>query len=244
LKGDNQYRAEGHGLQDAEKGVRFIQFPPVLHLQLKRFDFDVEQMRNYKIHSRYEFPRELDLSKYVDANSPYRNDPAVYVLQGVMVHSGTAGGGHYYAYFRPSARKRWYKFNDTKVTKATSEEAIEDNFGSSSSSGNSAGGGGRMFLSEKGKDSFTSAYMLQYVRKDHFAACVATVPMDVVPAHISLRFQEEEKERERKKIEKQDAHLYTFVKVCFFFLTLRCVFLKKKQRFSMRLIWQRIVTLI
>jgi ubiquitin carboxyl-terminal hydrolase 7 len=220
LTGDNQYRAEGHGLQDAEKGCRFIQFPPVLHLQLKRFDFDLESMRNYKIHSRYEFPRELDLSKYVDANSPFRNDPALYVLQGVMVHSGTAGGGHYYAYFRPSARKRWYKFNDTKVTRATSEEAVEGNFGSGSSTGASArggGGGGGMMLSMLGGgggvDSYTSAYMLQYVRKDHFEACVAAVPIDVVPAHISLRFQEEEKERERKKQEKQDAEKYTIVKV-------------------------------
>ncbi len=213
LTGENQYRAEGHGLQDAEKGFRFIQFPPVLHLQLKRFDFDLESMRNYKIHSRYEFPRELDLSKYVDSNSPFRNDPAIYVLQGVMVHSGTAGGGHYYAYFRPSARKRWYKFNDTKVTRATSEEAVEGNFGSGSSGSSGPPRSGGMALIANGTDSYTSAYMLQYVRKDHFEACVSKVPMDVVPSHISLRFQEEDKERERKKQEKQDAEKYTFVKV-------------------------------
>ena len=219
LNGPNQYRAEGHGLQDAEKGVRFIQFPPVLHLQLKRFDFDLQSLRNYKIHSRYEFPRELDLGKYVDANSPHRDDPAVYVLQGVMVHSGTAGGGHYYAYFRPTARKRWYKFNDMRVTKATSEEAIEDNFGVNSSGSGGGGGQSRGLLGSMlggpsgGKDPYTSAYMLQYVRKDHFQACVADVPMSVVPHHINLRFQEEEKERERKKAEKLDAHLYTYVKV-------------------------------
>lgn len=192
--------------------MRFLQFPPVLHLQLKRFDFDLESMRNYKIHSRYEFPRELDLSKYVDANSPFRGDPAVYVLQGVMVHSGTAGGGHYYAYFRPSARKRWYKFNDTKVTRATSEEAVEGNFGSGTTT-KAPGGMMSMLGGGGGADSYTSAYMLQYVRKDHFEACVAQVPMDVVPAHISLRFQEEEKERERKKQEKLDAEKYTIVKV-------------------------------
>jgi len=40
MEGDNQYRAEGHGLQDAEKGVAFLTFPPVLHLQLKRFEYD------------------------------------------------------------------------------------------------------------------------------------------------------------------------------------------------------------
>jgi ubiquitin carboxyl-terminal hydrolase 7 len=40
MDGDNQYRAEGHGLQDAQKGVAFLTFPPVLHMQLKRFEYD------------------------------------------------------------------------------------------------------------------------------------------------------------------------------------------------------------
>lgn len=40
MEGDNQYRAEGHGLQDAQKGMTFLTFPPVLHLQLKRFEYD------------------------------------------------------------------------------------------------------------------------------------------------------------------------------------------------------------
>ena len=38
LDGENQYEAEGHGKQDAEKGVKFMRFPPVLNIQLKRFD--------------------------------------------------------------------------------------------------------------------------------------------------------------------------------------------------------------
>lgn len=206
--------------------MRFIQFPPVLHLQLKRFDFDLQSMRNYKIHSHYEFPRELDLAKYVDANSPYKGDPATYVLQGVMVHSGTAGGGHYYAYFRPTSKPRWYKFNDMKVTKATSEEAIEGNYGSDKSGAappktgffsspfgqsNPLSSGSGLGLS--GRENYTSAYMLQYVRKDHFEAVVAGVPKDAIPQHINQRFDEEERERERRKLEKRDAHLYTQIKV-------------------------------
>ena len=38
LDGENKYQAEGYGLQDAKKGIVFQSFPPVLHLQLKRFD--------------------------------------------------------------------------------------------------------------------------------------------------------------------------------------------------------------
>ncbi|WRX12507.1 Peptidase C19 [Theobroma cacao] len=40
LEGDNRYHAEQYGLQDARKGVLFIDFPPVLQLQLKRFEYD------------------------------------------------------------------------------------------------------------------------------------------------------------------------------------------------------------
>ena len=43
LEGENKYQAEGLGLQDAKKGVIFRQFPPVLHLQLRRFEYDVEK---------------------------------------------------------------------------------------------------------------------------------------------------------------------------------------------------------
>ena len=37
LDGDNKFDASDHGMQDAEKGVLFKTFPPVLHLQLMRF---------------------------------------------------------------------------------------------------------------------------------------------------------------------------------------------------------------
>ncbi|GER31693.1 ubiquitin carboxyl-terminal hydrolase [Striga asiatica] len=40
LDGDNKYHAEQYGLQDAKKGVLFIDFPPVLQLHLKRFEYD------------------------------------------------------------------------------------------------------------------------------------------------------------------------------------------------------------
>jgi ubiquitin carboxyl-terminal hydrolase 7 len=50
MDGDNQYRAEGHGLQDAQKGVAFLTFPPVLHMQLKRFEYDFNRDSIVKVH--------------------------------------------------------------------------------------------------------------------------------------------------------------------------------------------------
>jgi ubiquitin carboxyl-terminal hydrolase 7 len=49
LDGENKYMAEGFGLQDAKKGVIFQTFPPVLHLQLKRFEYDMERDAMVKV---------------------------------------------------------------------------------------------------------------------------------------------------------------------------------------------------
>ncbi|MBA0836046.1 hypothetical protein Goarm_008290, partial [Gossypium armourianum] len=63
LEGDNKYQAEQYGLQDAKKGVLFIDFPPVLQLQLKRFEYDFMRDTMVKINDRYEFPLQLDLDR-------------------------------------------------------------------------------------------------------------------------------------------------------------------------------------
>ncbi|MBA0819081.1 hypothetical protein Gohar_022029 [Gossypium harknessii] len=51
LEGDNKYHAEQYGLQDAKKGVLFIDFPPVLQLQLKRFEYDFMRDTMVKVSS-------------------------------------------------------------------------------------------------------------------------------------------------------------------------------------------------
>lgn len=81
LDGDNKYDAGEHGLQvhislsqlavkpparlefimvltrtsvfqEAEKGVKFLTFPPILHLQLMRFMYDPQTDQNIKINDR------------------------------------------------------------------------------------------------------------------------------------------------------------------------------------------------
>jgi len=53
LDGDNKYDAGEYGLQEAKKGVMFKKFPPVLHLQLMRFQYDPQTDANVKINDRY-----------------------------------------------------------------------------------------------------------------------------------------------------------------------------------------------
>jgi ubiquitin carboxyl-terminal hydrolase 7 len=49
MDGENKYMAEGYGLEDARKGVSFESFPPVLHLQLKRFEYDMQRDTMIKV---------------------------------------------------------------------------------------------------------------------------------------------------------------------------------------------------
>ena len=68
LDDENKYQAEGHGLQDAKKGVIFTNYPPVLHLQLKRFEYDFQRDAMVKINDRFEYPPVLELDQFLDEN--------------------------------------------------------------------------------------------------------------------------------------------------------------------------------
>lgn len=52
LDGENKYDAGEFGLQEAEKGIIFSSFPPVLHLHLLRFQYDPMTDTNIKINDR------------------------------------------------------------------------------------------------------------------------------------------------------------------------------------------------
>lgn len=55
LDGENKYDAGEHGLQEAEKGVIFASFPPVLHLHLMRFQYDPMTDNSFKFNDRLAF---------------------------------------------------------------------------------------------------------------------------------------------------------------------------------------------
>lgn len=46
---------------------------------------------------------------------------SIYELFSVLVHSGGAMGGHYYAFIKNFADNAWLKFNDSSVTRVEPE---------------------------------------------------------------------------------------------------------------------------
>ncbi|RZC92959.1 hypothetical protein C5167_036204 [Papaver somniferum] len=197
LEGDNKYHVDQHhGLQDAKKGVLFTDFPPVLQLHLKRYEYDVMRDTMVKINDRSEFPLQLDLDredcKYLspDSDKSVRN---LYILQAVLVHSGGGHGGHYYAFIRPTVSEQWFKFNDEMVTKEDIKRVLEEQYG--------------------GEARYSNAYMLVYISESNRDEIICNVKEKDIAEQLRIRLKKEQEEKELKKKEKAEAYLYTTIKV-------------------------------
>ncbi|ABN66910.2 Ubiquitin carboxyl-terminal hydrolase [Scheffersomyces stipitis CBS 6054] len=219
LEGENKYQAgDEYGYQDAKKGVVFESFPPVLHLQLKRFEYDFMVDDLVKIDDFYEFPDKIDLKPYLDEDLPeeVRNQNWNYKLHGVLVHQGSISNGHYYAMIKPHAKgETWLRFDDDKVWKVTHSQVFKENFGANEVTSEEFSKMSRLEQQENLVRRVTSAYMLVYYRESELDS---VLPSDeenlnaVIPEHIPRQIKHESEERERLERLKQEALYYTNVK--------------------------------
>lgn len=214
MEGDNKYFAEGHGLQDAKKGVIFDSFPQVLHLQLKRFEYDFQRDAMMKINDRYDFPEIWDASPYL-SDSADKSQSWIYHLHGVLVHSGDLNAGHYYAFLKPGKEGEFYKFDDDRVTRSTKKEALDDNFGgeyTSLTNGTRTEQRNPYTRTWSTKKSM-NAYMLVYIRQTALDSIFLPENELEPPAYLAKKFAEERELLEKRKKERDEAHLYMEVLV-------------------------------
>ncbi|XP_037414267.1 ubiquitin carboxyl-terminal hydrolase 13-like isoform X2 [Triticum dicoccoides] len=213
LDGDNKYQSEKYGLQDAKKGMLFIDFPPVLQLQLKRFEYDHARDIMVKINDRYEFPLQLDLDrddgKYLspEADRSVRN---LYTLHSVLVHSGGVSGGHYYAFIRPTLSNQWYKFDDERVTKEDLKRALEEQYGGEEELPHTNPG---LNMNPLKFTKYSNAYMLVYIRESDKEKIVCDLEETDINEDLKTRLRKEDEDKENKKKEKAEAHMFTTFKV-------------------------------
>jgi len=81
--------------------------PKILIIHLKRFDINFN-----KINKNISYPIEnLDLLKYFDINSPFK-DNSKYNLLGINLHYGTTNYGHYTSIIKNMYNKKWCLYND------------------------------------------------------------------------------------------------------------------------------------
>ncbi|KAI4116187.1 MAG: hypothetical protein LQ345_003350 [Seirophora villosa] len=212
MDGENKYFAEGYGLQDARKGVIFESFPQVLHLQLKRFEYDINRDAMMKVNDRYEFPEVFDATPYLSEGAD-RSEPYLYQLHGVLVHSGDLTAGHYYAFLKPAIDGHFYKFDDDKVIRATLKEALEENFGGDYANAVNGAGVRNPYTRTLSTKRSMSAYMLVYVRKSRETDILVDVTEDDTPTHLARQLDDERIALEKRRKEREEQHLYLHVHV-------------------------------
>ncbi|KAK6884573.1 Ubiquitin carboxyl-terminal hydrolase 15 [Candida tropicalis] len=220
LEGENKYQAgDEYGYQDAKKGVVFESFPPVLHLQLKRFEYDFMVDDLVKIDDFYEFPDKIDLKPYLDEDLPddVKNQNWNYKLHGVLVHQGSISNGHYYAMIKPNSRDNtWLRFDDDRVWKVTKKEVFQQNFGASDISQAQLNKMTRAEQQEHLMRRMTSAYMLVYYRESELDKILPTddsLVESAIPEHIPKQIEFEIAERERLEKQRQEELYYTTAKL-------------------------------
>ena len=194
LEGDNMYTcSQCNKKVRAEKRACFKKLPKILSLNIMRYMYNMLNMQKVeKVNTHFSFPFQLDMSPYMERNlipkdkedvdkekvgkegqpgQEEEEDPNVsyeYELIGVTVHTGTAEGGHYYAFIRDRTGRRggdrWYSFNDAEVKPFDPAQIAAECFGGEVNS--------RAYdqVTEKYMDmnieKTNSAYMLFYERVD------------------------------------------------------------------------------
>ena len=160
LEEDNKYQCEKCNKKvNALKYLKFEKLPQLLFIQLGRFYYDYQTDMRQKIHDKVPFPLILNMNKYkkdydtitynVDESenekfclddseeviAKYKKEGEnVYELYSVVVQSGSANGGHYYAYIKSFEDGKWYNFNDANVYEIEKKD-IAEVFGQINNSG-------------------------------------------------------------------------------------------------------------
>ena len=114
LDKDNQWLCdECHNSVRPYKQTRLWKTSDVLFILVKRY------RDNRKIDKFLQYPLKLDLTEYNINYSSQRSNE--YTLQSMTVHSGSLGGGHYFAVCKNYLDDKLYEYNDASVNNVTDD---------------------------------------------------------------------------------------------------------------------------
>lgn len=145
----------------------------------------------------------IDVSSGNNHHENEAKGPYLYDLFSIMIHSGSASGGHYYAYIKDFDKNLWFCFNDQSVTPIT-EDDIRKTYG---------GGPQRTYYSGAFSSS-TNAYMLMYRQIDKERNINAMTVMDFPPHINKLLHRMRQKEEEDRIIRKKEDEMIKITVSC------------------------------
>lgn len=123
LEGTNKYKCDAcNKYVDATRKTYIWETPDILIIQLKRFQNDGSYTS--KIKSKINYPLyDLSLNGCYSEHYP-RNHK--YNLYGVIQHTGSLNGGHYYSHTKNPVNDKWYEFNDESVLHIPDHDVEEE----------------------------------------------------------------------------------------------------------------------
>ena len=157
LEGDNQYKTEVYGFQDALKGQSICRLPKVLFIHLKRFKYDIITGSMQKFSKAVKFPMKLSLDRYLDFGTAVDNPGSKYELNAVILHNGNGDSGHYTCFARTCGSKdcdTWYRLDDNTFCEVDIDTVMMESVGTDSEDFKRLNGVSK------------NAYVLQYVIND------------------------------------------------------------------------------
>jgi ubiquitin C-terminal hydrolase len=122
----------------------------------------------------------------------------VYELFSIMIHSGSAMGGHYYAYIKCFEDSKWYNFNDS-VVKEIEEKEITKVFGGENSS------------SSWGSTYSANAYLLMY--RKICSENLIRVDDSQLPSYITEEIYQQVEEEKKEASAREEKNLSIHFKV-------------------------------
>ena len=132
MEGENQVEChEAANVKfDALRRDWLAELPELLIVHLKRWEFDYQTFLMKKNNNFCKFPMELDVAEYTHSGSHAKQrGSTMYILSGILIHRGPAGGGHYYSIIKDRETGQWYKFNDESVMKFNIDDISKESFG-------------------------------------------------------------------------------------------------------------------
>jgi len=117
LDDDNKFTCERcNESVNLDKKTHFWDLSPILIFLIKKNDENFD--------TRIEYPINLDMDKYC---INYKENSMDYELSGLIIHTGSLGGGHYTAICRNEADNNWHKYDDANVSIIDEDNLFNNN---------------------------------------------------------------------------------------------------------------------
>ena len=124
---------------------RLTALPYFLGIHLKRWTFNFHTLQRVKLNKKIAFPQRFDGAAFLNCdgnanpnvnanananvsspddakNDDKGGDAMEYELYSMLIHTGGATGGHYFAYIKDFDSGKWLQFNDSNVQEIPSED--------------------------------------------------------------------------------------------------------------------------